>query len=186
MTRPSGYANMLATLTAAGLPAPPIGDISAGAVRTNSEWNWASRDLPGSLYQFNLDRIANELIDRGPIFALRHEGHGLNSYALNLVTTIGPVAAYVQHPWGGVYMEQSGSSDAIANTYASLHLLADTVKDHTGEVRCLAAMSSFGAVTALIDLNQVRAGDDIHAATHEFTQEWELFAAALAQIEHPH
>ncbi len=67
---------------------------------------------------FEAERVADWIATAGDLLALSHAGHGLNSYGLNLVVARGPVAAFVQHGYGGAFMEPVSMLTGIAATYA--------------------------------------------------------------------
>lgn len=190
----NGNSDLLSTLARAGIALPPLGtglamtstiaNVGAGGepvslvpgkdVFAFGPWHWGTRYVnPMSLYMFYPEQIAQLLIENGPFFAMSHAGHGLNSYGLNLVTCAGPVAVYVQHGWGGVYMNPVGSLVDINATYSRLHVLfgADEISESNEQLRWLLVYSTFRGTCGLIDLDKVRAGSDVEHAFESFGSE---------------
>jgi hypothetical protein len=64
--------------------------------------------------------VAQSLISEGPAFLLAQAGHAVNSYGLSLVTCVGPVGAFVQHAYGGIYGDRAREVAEINITYARL------------------------------------------------------------------
>lgn len=183
------------TLGAAGIALPP--GTAGRAIHTYGSWSWGSRYMPPiQMYLFELEVVASQLIERGGFFALSHAGHGLSSYGLNLVTTQGPAAAFVQHAYGGVYRDPVRALVDINATYSRLHVLlealtesgsatdpaTDTATDNV-EPRWLIAYSAFRGVTALFDLDAVRQGSTLEDAGETFDSESLLFEAVVERLE---
>jgi len=178
--RADGSLDLVATLSSAGIALPPSRSRSNSDVHTYGPWSWGSRYVPPFvLYMFEVDHVARQLIEHGRFFALSHAGHGINSYGLNLITAAGPVAAYVQHGYGGGYANPVKELIAINATYSRLHVLLGVLDDVPAEaVRWLLVYSQFRGGHGLIDLDKVRIGEAIDDATEYFDSESELFDAA--------
>ena len=172
--------NLVATLASAGIALPPLGPLSKSAIHTYGAWSWGSRYVPPFvLYMFEVGFVARQLIEHGRFFALAHAGHGINSYGLNLVTTAGPVAAYVQHGYGGGYADPVWDLVHINATYSRLHVLLKAAQEQpTMPVRWLLVYSQFRGGNGLIDLDQIRDGQRFDDATVFCDNESDLFAAA--------
>lgn len=173
---------LLGTLGIAGIAVPPLGPRDFTDLHAYGRWSWGSRYVSGlDLYLFNIDVIAQTLIDDGPFFALSHGGHGLNSYGLSLVTTAGPVAAFVQHGYGGAFMDPVTSLISINTTYSRLRGLLAGIHEAPGTTtRWLLALSTFRGAPRLVDLDRVRAGEAHEDATTVFDCEEALFDAVAA------
>lgn len=153
--------DMLEALAAAGLAAPPTGNVEILDVETYGRWSWGTRHLDeGDLYMFEVETIIQELLDGGPFFALAHAGHGMNSYGLNVVTARGPIAAFVQHGWGGVYTDPLQAGFRIGQTYARLHALFDRVAEPDAMPRWVMLYSEFRGMCGIVDLLKYRLGDN--------------------------
>lgn len=152
--------DLTTTLAAAGIAVPPLGPAAdqPQCTYTYGAWSWGSRYLPPFLlYMFEVGVVTRQLVESGPLFALAHAGHGIKSYGLNLVTTGGPVAAFVQHGYGGAYADPVRSLIDINATYARLHvLLGATRQIETDEVRWLLLYSEFRGVLGIVDLDRIR------------------------------
>lgn len=180
LNRNEGDADLIATLGAAGIALPPLGPIPRSAVHTYGAWSWGSRYIPPyDLYRFDVELVARHLVEHGPFFALAHSGHGTNSYGLNLVTTSGPVAAYVQHGYGGAYSNPVSDLIDINATYSRLHVLLRAAQETPAtEVRWLLVFSFFGRPIGIVDLDKIREGSTFDDAIDSFDSESTLFEAA--------
>lgn len=91
------------------------------------DWCWSTRpDIdPMAMYMF--DRYVSEATGGGvgDYVAVSHAGHGANSYGLNFHLVFDAVGFFVQHGWGGVYMNPMETRTAIACTYAVLDQLVN-------------------------------------------------------------
>jgi hypothetical protein len=157
------------------------------AVRTYGPWSWGSRYVPPIvLYMYEVDLIAQQLIDHAPIFAMCHAGHGLNSYGLNLVTTSpgGSVAAYVQHGYGGVYANPVADLVDINATYSRLRVLWQATEDREPEeLRWLMLYSQFRGVCGVLDLAGVRRGNAFENAFVPLDTESALFEDMATRLD---
>jgi hypothetical protein len=164
--------DMLTALGASGIAVPPLGDLQLSAIETFEPWSWGTRhfDEEEVLYMFRTGVVADAIADEGPFFALCHAGHGMNSYALNLVTRRGPVAAFVQHGWGGVYMDSLQATFRINQTYARLHALFDNVAEPAAEVRWILMYSRSRYVRGVLDVVKYRSTGSLDEA---FTSFWD-------------
>lgn len=154
--------DFLQTLASASILAPPTGVAELSEVESFGRWSWGTRQLDEEgLYMFAAESVARELLDNGPLFALCHAGHGMNSYGLNLVTARGPIGAFVQHGWGGVYTDALQAVFRVNQTYARLHQLFDRIADPKADLRWLLLYSEFRGVCGVLDLEQ-------YAATESF------------------
>lgn len=164
-------------LASAGIAAPPLGSFDPADVVTYSSWSWGTRHLDeeDDLYMFRDGHIADSILQDGPFFALCHAGHGMNSYALSLVTRKGAVGAFVQHGWGGVYMDSLQSVFAINQTYARLHTLFDRITDPTAELRWIVEISRSRGVCGVVDLVEYQQTGSITEAYTAFKGEARVF-----------
>lgn len=174
-----------AALGAAGIVVPPLGPAVDGRLYTYGAWSWGTHYLPPFLmYMFETDVVIRQLIDNGPVFSLTHAGHGINSYGLNLVTTAGPVAAFVQHGYGGAYGNPVRNLLDINATYSRLHvLLGATAKIDTPEVRWLLLYSQFRGVLGLVDLDRIRDGEPSNSVFETVESEADLFETTTARLK---
>lgn len=161
---------MLATLASAGLVVPPTGDTDLRDITKIGPWNWASTDRVGhldaddDLYMFRVETVLERLLEGGAVFDLCHAGHGMNSYGLNLVTTSGPIAAFIQHGWGGVYMDPLRQRFRINATYSRLHELFGRIAEPDAPLRWVLLYSEFRGVCGVVDLVAYGSGRSLDEA----------------------
>jgi hypothetical protein len=183
--RGQGLSGLSAAVGDAGIARPPIGAVPTASINSYGRWSWGDRYVPAMLmYMFDIDLVAQMLSEHGRLFALSHAGHGANSYGLNLVTSKGPVAAFVQHLWGGVYTDPLRSLIHINTTYSRLHVLFEGVPGSRRDqpARWLLVFSEFRSDCGIVDLDRVRENSSASAATERFSGEAELFEAAAARL----
>lgn len=186
-SRNDSVPDLLTSLGSAGIALPPLGDLAIDDVQTYGPWSWGSRFVPPNvLYMFEEEIIARQLIDHGPMFAMAHAGHGLNSYGLNLVTTSpsGAVAAYVQHGYGGVYANPVADLIRINATYSRLRVLWQATEESPSEhLRWLLVYSQFRGACGVVDLDQLRQGSDFDAALEQLNSESAIFETIADRME---
>jgi hypothetical protein len=183
-THGRGLLRILRRLSTTGISVPPLGSVSEREIDTYGEWHWGSRYVdPFDLYMFDVQRVAKLLLGHGHVFALAHQGHGINSYGLNLVTSAGPIAAFVQHGWGGVYTDPVSSVTAIDSTYARLHvLMREAVKHEDCALRWLLLFSGFRGVCAILDLRDLQFTTSWEERLEAYDSESALFSAVASKI----
>jgi hypothetical protein len=168
-SKPTAW-DMVETLTSAGLVVPPLGATDPTDIQRFGKWHWGTCDLDRirDLYLFNVESVARNLIEHGPMFAISHGGHGANSYALSLVTTApsGDVAYFTQHGIFGAYSDHDRDRASV-NT-AHLELAQEWVKldeaTAVGPIRWLAFESRMRWSRGIVDLDALRAGSDFESA----------------------
>lgn len=183
--RGQGLSDLSAAVGDAGIARPPTGAAPAASINSYGRWSWGDRYVPAMLmYMFDTGLVAQVLSEHGRLFALSHAGHGVNSYCLNLVTSKGPVAAFVQHHWGGAYTDPLRSLIAINTTYSRLHVLFEGVHGSQRDqpARWLLVFSEGRSACGIADLDRVREDSPVFAATEKFSGEAELFEAATARL----
>ena len=60
---------------------------------------------------------------------LAHAGHGVNSYAIHVFVVHGPLALFLQVPWGGVYMDPKKSARRLADVFDCAGQLITAVRE---------------------------------------------------------
>lgn len=184
-SRHEGGSTLVEVLGQAGIALPPLGATAMDAVLPYDRWAWGSRYVPPLLlYLFEPKVVASHLAE-GPLFALSHAGHGVNSYGLNLVTTApsGAVAAYVQHGYGGAYSDPVRDLVDINATYSKLHVLWRATKDAApSRTRWLMVYSQFRGACGLLDLDVLGGADDSVDAFEAHESETALFEAAVGRL----
>lgn len=105
------------------LETPPIANFLEKRIRHYGNWNWATQPFPHRMQDYSLESV--EYL-KGPIpdqYSLNHEGHGVNSYALNFRCAIGNIAIMAQVSWGGAYNDsqvQAKKWDEIQQILATI------------------------------------------------------------------
>ncbi len=112
--QPEGLAEARTTFEQAGLPLPPVPERFASALRKTGEWCFSTREIdPMGMYFFD-GHIEEVQSGQAPDYvAFSHAGHGINSYALTYHLVDGPLLLMVQAPYGGGYMSDSETREAI-------------------------------------------------------------------------
>jgi hypothetical protein len=137
-----------------GVAAPPVPTRCRDSLRALGPWWWGSLLFhPFSLYMFDAVEDLVDHWDRAPLFAMSHAGHGVNSYGLNVITAAGPVAACVQHGFGGAYSDPVEDLEQIAATYARLHQVLAAADGDDSPARWLLLFSNFRGICQLVDLD---------------------------------
>lgn len=150
--RGQGAAGLARVLAGEGLAPPPLGSTAEADINSYGHWSWGSSYLPPNLaYMFNVQAVRRSFLDNGPFFSLTHGGHGVNSYALNLVATAGPLAVFVQHPFGGVYNDHKQMVADIGRHYGRLRDILEGAQ--SGPPRWLLACSFLRHRSTLVPLN---------------------------------
>ena len=119
-------AEMRSTFTEAKLAPPPIPAALAPGLRSQERWCWSTRPVdPMAMYMFG-EYPAEVLLGTAPEYvAVSHAGHGVNSYAINYQLVLGSLAAFLQVPWGGVYMDAERAAADVRDRFEHLATLID-------------------------------------------------------------
>lgn len=185
-----GTVDLLTTLAGVGVPAPPFDNAGQSPPTQVGPWHWATvMACPRFLYMFDVDWLLSSEVLARPAFSLNHAGHGVNSYGLTLLTTCGPVVAFVQHGFGGAYMDPIRARDDIAHTYARLHVLFNGIDSESwlSEVvpsppEWLLTYSNFRGGPQLLRLKHEGPRPTV-LERHTFESESEMFATVLNRLD---
>jgi hypothetical protein len=118
---------------AEGLAEPPVPAHLAAMMQPRGPHVLATRPLPKSLY--SLDHFLHEIEaspDTADYAAVGFAGHGVNSWAAHCYVVSGPLALFVQLPWGGAFIDVESARDEIADVFAwgaALQSRVQAVKD---------------------------------------------------------
>ncbi len=162
--------DMIETLTRSRLVVPPLGSTDPGQVHAFGQWHWGTRDLNAldELYLFDVEAVARNIIDHGPLFSLSYAGHGINSYALSLVTTVpaGDVAFFTQGGLGGGYSDEDKDIARINDAYQRIARESAELDGgtRTDRVRWLVFSSFMRDETGIVDLDGLREGAGVDSA----------------------
>ena len=94
------------------------------------QWSWGTHAVKVSIYS---DRqlwsmICEEVPPLSSNFAhFAHAGHGINSWALGLVLSQGPLTIYSKHRYGGVYGDADAEREAVTYYWRRLDSLLDVL-----------------------------------------------------------
>ncbi|GAB3487821.1 hypothetical protein [Flexivirga lutea] len=181
--RRRGCTGMSETLRQAGILMPPLGAVTADSIATYGRWSWGNAFIdPFALYSFDVDLVIRSLRHRR-VMVMSHSGHGANSYGLSTVTTCGPVGAFIQHGYGGAYMDPVEQLIDINSTYSRLHVLFSAAKEQSAsELRWLLVYSGFRGFHALVDLEEYRRDTSSGDPTQSFETESDLFSAVANRL----
>ncbi|MHA6510755.1 hypothetical protein [Tessaracoccus sp. Y1736] len=187
-SREGGAADLANTLNRAGIAMPPLGQavpalqdsvekppnrahsFKTASVYTYAPWHWGSTYIePFALYLFDAEQVARRLLETGPFFAMSRAGHGLFGRGLSLVTCAGPVAAFVQHSYGGMATSLSGLININA-TYSRLHWMfnSEQLEGSAAPLQWLLLYSELSMQAALVDLDRLRTGENFDALLERF------------------
>lgn len=119
----SAYLEMSDLFTRANLGVPPVPHHFRPALFEVDEWAYATREIsPMAMYRFVPPKALREPGD--DYVAVSRAGHGVNSYAVNYHLVSGPLALFVQSPWGGVYMDREETAAGVRAMFAACARLA--------------------------------------------------------------
>jgi len=107
-----------ALFQAQGLPAPPMPAALAAALRPHGTRVFATRELPSSPY--GIDAFLGELVREPglPDYAVAgFDGHGISSWAAHLYVVSGPLAMFIQLPWGGAFLDAAPARREIEDIF---------------------------------------------------------------------
>ena len=92
-----------ALFTAEGLPFPELPPTLAGQMQPFGELLFGTRDPETGPYALDVFRDAVYEQPVTDYALLGFDGHGINSWALHYYLVQGPLALFIQLPWGGAY-----------------------------------------------------------------------------------
>lgn len=177
-----GAIDMMLTLAREGLTCPPMVGLEQ-QIETFGEWHWGTRYVePGDLYMFRPARVLEWACSGEQEFVLSHWGHGVNSYGLNLVLTVGPLAAFVQHAYGGALTEPIDACVRVARTYARLAVLVRQIPRSPERPRWLLNYSDLRSGMGIIDLQRWRERDGSQDAVESVPTQGALFRLAASKF----
>jgi hypothetical protein len=109
------------------LPFPPLPAHFEAKLGAVSEHLFAT--LPVNVSAFDLEVWADEVsASSAPLALLGVDGRGINSWAMHYYLVDGPLALFVQSPWGGAYDDEADARSRITrafDTCAKLQQLVD-------------------------------------------------------------
>jgi hypothetical protein len=111
-----------------GLPLPPLPELLIPQLVVVRPWLFGSReDVSGA---YDIEGLVREAIEDEPTdyVLFGQDGHGVNSVAMHYHLVSGPLALFVQVPWGGVYMDKAERNAAVAGAFADIGRLIEAVR----------------------------------------------------------
>ena len=107
----------------AGLAPPPIPDGLAPRLRAYGEWVFSTFDPPAPPYDVfrYLAELGADDAEDGLLIA--HDGHGVISWALHYYLLNGPLACFLQLPWGGAMSDGAADAERIATAFEHVNAL---------------------------------------------------------------
>jgi hypothetical protein len=123
--------DFLEFLDSNGLDEPPyFADYHQFIERDESGFGWrlpGGPDIP-AFADYMQDSFRTALENPiSPQLALNHDGHGINSYGLNLRLQLGAVLIVAQYGWGGGYMDVNEQRKAWNEGMEALHDFFDEI-----------------------------------------------------------
>jgi hypothetical protein len=113
----------------AKLPFPIIPEEWLANLKEIGPWAYSTRPLPYSPYDI-FSYVQEALEQRAEDYVvLAHAGHGINSYAIHVYVSHGPLALFLQMAWGGVYTDNDTAATRMGDIFAVTEQLIAEVRD---------------------------------------------------------
>jgi len=158
----SGYESLRTFLDDQFLPQPPLLDTFAPRIRQCSELSWGTEFLsPMDLYLFDVRYALGEIRAAPQVFHLSVAGHGMNSWGLNLLVRLGPVAVFTQHAWGGIYQSRARARESVATTFELVTQSVSRVTHPMAPLRYVACYSEFRGHCRIVDATIFTSGEGL-------------------------
>jgi hypothetical protein len=93
-----------------GLAFPAIPAELGKKLRRRQDWQWCNQAIPTPPYFIQAWVEAFQQGDIEELALLAHDGHGVNSHALQYYLVHDGLALFLHLAWGGVYMDQEAST----------------------------------------------------------------------------
>lgn len=131
----AGFRAARKTLSAAGLAFPQLPPEQAGRLTQQKKWQFASRQIEAPPY--DLEAYSCEFdTDSPPDYVLlAHDGHGLNSHAIQYYLVQPGLGMFLHMAWGGVYMDNDQAARNIAACFALADRVVDAAAQRAAELR---------------------------------------------------
>lgn len=101
----------------ADLAPPPIPEAFAPRLQAYGEWVFATIDPPARPYDVFPYLEQHAVGGEEDYLLIAHDGHGMNSWALHYFMVSGPLACFLQLPWGGVLTDEAAAAERIAAAF---------------------------------------------------------------------
>ncbi|MBL8259285.1 MAG: hypothetical protein JNM60_05710 [Candidatus Competibacteraceae bacterium] len=113
-----GLQQARALFAAEGLPFPELPPALADRLQPFGELLFGTRDPETGPYALDVFRDAVYEQPVTDYALLGFDGHGINSWALHYYLVQGPLALFVQLPWGGAYSDPAEAKQRIGDAFA--------------------------------------------------------------------
>jgi len=118
-TPAGGWVDLCLTFADAGLSVPPVPEGHRKLLIKQHDWFWSSRPDVDSFQMYRFEYVKELLTGSVDDYsAISHQGHGVNSYGLNVSIVQGRLAIIFQHGWGGVYSNPMKDLTAITACFS--------------------------------------------------------------------
>lgn len=114
----SGLQQARALFAAEGLPFPELPPALVDQMRPFGELLFGTRDPEAGPYALDVFRDAVYEQPVADYALLGFDGHGINSWALHYYLVQGPLALFIQLPWGGAYTDPDEAKTRVGETFA--------------------------------------------------------------------
>jgi hypothetical protein len=118
-----------------GLVPPPVPKSMESRLTAYGEWFFAT--FEPSEPPYIVEDYLDALVDQWPEdrLLIAHDGHGINSWAMHYFLVLGPLACFLQLPWGGAEMDEELNREMIADAFAHAEALIEA--GYAGEDRLI-------------------------------------------------
>ena len=126
----------------AGLPFPPIPRELVPRLVEVEEWVYATREFEWS--PLDIGSFVEEALTARPsdYVLIGHAGYGLDNWAMHYFLVLGPLAVFLQIPWGGVYNDDEAAVALMRERFEVLEQLIVTAERVLGSEERLLVVES--------------------------------------------
>lgn len=117
-----------------GLAFPSLPPELASSLRKHRDWLYSTRPIEMSPY--NMDYYVREHYP-GDYAVLAHDGHGVNSWAIQYFLVFRDLRMFLSLSWGGAYMDNDRAVQTIRECFA----LADRITAIVAEKRLISPLN---------------------------------------------
>lgn len=107
------------------LAAPPVPRLLRDKLRELNEWTFATFEPAYAPY--DVDAYLGPAVQSWPddLLLVAHDGHGISSWAIHYYLVVGPVACFLQLPWGGGLSDEQLDREAVNEAFGHVAELLD-------------------------------------------------------------
>ena len=151
----SGYKTANRKFNAEGLSVPAIPQDLAAKMTVQGQWLFASRKIDTPPYFLQV--YTNEF-DAGQVedyVLLSHDGHGVNSYAIQYYLVTSGLGLFLHLGWGGIYMDNVERAENIATCFSLADQLTSIAQSYPdflkGQTLKIVASDFYGSAWSIND-----------------------------------